>query len=383
MTAATEELPPVRPDAMVTPPGRRRRRKALAGAVLVVLVVATVAAWAGGVFSRQRGPSSGVSDNEYPTSITTVTQGSLASQITADGTLEYTTSDGSDYSVVNQASGTFSKLPSAGDVFSRGKVIYRASNDPVILLYGDTPVYRSLYEGDSGPDVWELNRNLVALGYATSSKLAPDSDYFSYETAYALERLQDKRGEDETGSLDEGQAVFLRGQIRITSVSATLGTSAGPGSAIMQATSSSRQVVLELDASEQTEVKLGDTVQITLPDGHATAGVVSSIGTVSSGSGSGATLPIYITLKHPKAAGTLDQAPVTVEITTAAVRHALIVPIDALLALSGGGYAVETVDARGVHQLVAVTLGTFDDANGTVQVMGNVQAGERIVVPNL
>jgi len=73
---------------------------------------------------------------------------------------------------------------------------------------------------------------------------------------------------------------------------------------------------------------------------------------------------------------------VTVEITIAAVRHALIVPIDALLALSGG-YAVETIGADGVHKLVAVSLGTFDDAAGTVQVTGDVQAGERIVVPNV
>ena len=79
----------------------------------------------------------------------------------------------------------------------------------------------------------------------------------------------------------------------------------------------------------------------------------------------------------------MDQAPVTLEITTAAVKHALIVPVDALLALSGGGYAVETVDARRVHQLVAVTLGTFDDAKGTVQVTGDLQAGEQIVVPNV
>ena len=380
MSAATKELPPVQPDAVLTPPTRRRRRKAFAGAVLVVLI-ATAVACAAGLFGAQHTRSSGVNDNEYPTSITTVTRGSLSSQISANGTLEYTTSDGSDYKVVNQASGTFSKLPSAAEVFSRGQAVYRVSNNPVILLYGNTPVYRSLSEGDYGPDVRELNRNLVALGYATRSELDPD--YFSAETAYALERLQYKLGEDETGSLAEGQAVFLPGRLRLSSVSATLGTRAGPGVAIMQATSTNRQIVVNLDASEQTEVKIGDTVQITLPDGQAAPGVVSSIGTVSSGSGSGATLPIYITLRRPQAAGTLDQAPVTLEITTAAVKHALIVPVDALLALSGGGYAVETVDARRVHQLVAVTLGTFDDAKGTVQVTGDLQAGEQIVVPNV
>ena len=358
---------------------RRRWLVATAGIVVVAAVVLAVT----DPFHDNHPAKTGVSDNGYATSITTVAEGALSSQISADGTLEYTTSGGTDYSLVNQASGTFSRLPSAGEVFSRGQVLYRVSNDPVILLYGDTPVYRSLSEGDTGPDVRELNRNLVALGYATSSELDPDSDYFSYETAYALELLQYKLGEDETGSLNEGQAVFLPGRIRISTVSATLGTNAGPGAPIMQATSTSRQVVVELDASEQTEVNVGDQVQITLPDGNNTPGVVSSIGTVATSGSSGATLPLYITLDHPKAAGSLDQAPVTLEITTAAVKHALIVPIDALLALSGGGYAVESVNGQGVHQLVAVTLGTFDDADGTVQVTGDVQAGERIVVPNV
>ncbi|MGH2871372.1 MAG: efflux RND transporter periplasmic adaptor subunit, partial [Solirubrobacteraceae bacterium] len=364
-----------------TPPARRRRRRGLGGAVVVVLV-ATVAAWAAGLFDANHARLSGVSDNEYPTSLATVSEGSLASQLSADGTLEYTTSRGSDASVVNQAAGTFTALPSVGDKFFRGDVLYRVSTDPVILLYGDTPTYRSLYEGDYGPDVRELNRNLIALGYATSAELDPDSDYFSVGTAYALERLQYKLGADETGSLGEGQAVFLPGELRISTITATLGTTAGPGSAIMKATSTSRDVVVDLDASEQTEVKIGDTVQITLPDGENTPGVVGSIGTVT-GSGSNAALPVYVTLDHPQAAGTLDQAPVTLEITTAAIKHALIVPVDALLALSGGGYAVETVRADGVHKLVAVTLGTFDDAAGTVQVTGDVQAGERIVVPNI
>jgi hypothetical protein len=387
-TASTPEVP-------VPPPSsggeaRRRRGRLLAGGVAVVLVAAAVA-WATGAFGTHQARSTGVSDNGYPTSITTISEGSLSSQISVDGTLGYTAPGGSDYSVVNQASGTFTALPSTGKVISHGQVLYRVSNDPVILLYGNTPVYRSLSEGDKGPDVRALNENLVALGYATSSEVAADWSYFSAETKSALERLQYRLGEEETGSLTEGQAVFLPGQVRISTINATLGTSAGPGAAIMQATSTSRQVVVNLDASEQSEVKVGDQVQITLPDGQTTPGVVSTIGTVasstgnnSSGSGSSSpTLPVYITLKHPQTAGTLDQAPVTVEITTGEVRHALIVPVDALLALSGGRYAVETVSADEVHKLVAITLGTFDDAAGNVQITGAVKAGERIVVPNV
>jgi hypothetical protein len=363
----------------------KRKTRVLAGAAVLAVVTGAVAVMSS---SKQ---AAGVSDNGYPTSTATISEGSLSSQISADGTLQYTTPGGSGYSVINQASGTFSRLPRAGEVFSRGQVLYRVSNEPVILLYGNTPVYRSLSEGDRGPDVRELNENLVALGYATNSEVEGDWSYFSAETQPALERLQYHLGEQETGSLTEGQAVFLPGQVRISTVNATLGTSARPDTAVMQATSNSQQVVVNLDASEQSEVKVGDDVQITLPDGQTTPGVLSSIGTVlassspnsSSGSGSSSTtLPLYITLEHPKAASELDQAPVTVEITTAAVRHALIVPIDALLALSGG-YAVETVGADGVHKLVAVSLGTFDDAAGTVQITGDVQAGERIVVPNI
>jgi multidrug efflux pump subunit AcrA (membrane-fusion protein) len=81
--------------------------------------------------------------------------------------------------------------------------------------------------------------------------------------------------------------------------------------------------------------------------------------------------------------GNVDQAPVQVQITTAAVHNALIVPVNSLLALAGGGYAVETVDARRVHRLVPVTPGLFDDADGLVQVSGSGLApGDQIVVPS-
>jgi len=57
-------------------------------------------------------------------------------------------------------------------------------------------------------------------------------------------------------------------------------------------------------------------------------------------------------------------------------------PVTALLARSGGGYAVEVVDKGGAHHLVAVSLGLFDDADGLVQVTGSgLAAGQEVVVP--
>jgi peptidoglycan hydrolase-like protein with peptidoglycan-binding domain len=368
------------PDA---PPRRIRRRArllALLGllAVAVVIVLVVVDPFASG-----GGSPSGAVDNAYPTGLAAVRRGTLTSQTQVSGTLGYGAQpDGSPFSVVGRMSGTYTWLPGTGQVVRCGQVLYRVANNPVVLLCGTTPAYRALSEGDTGPDVRELNANLVALGYASRAALDPASNYFSAATAYALERLQAKLGVSQTGSLSDGQAVFLPGPLRITKVIATLGTSAGPGGPLAQATSIRRQVVVNLDAAQQSSVKRGDRVTITLPNGQTTPGVLTSVGTVASSSGgSTPTVPVDIRPLDQKVAGTLDQATVEVQITNATVRDALIIPVNALLALAGGGYAVETVDARGVHHLVAVTTGLFDDADGLVQVSGALSPGDRVVVP--
>ena len=366
-------------------PRQRRRRVALAVGTAVVLAVAGGgAAWAAGAFRADSQPPSGVADNAYPTALATVTLGSLSAQQQVSATLGYAGS----YSVLNQATGVYTQLPAAGQVVRRGQVLYQVNGDPVVLLYGSVPAYRSLSEGMTGADVRQLNANLVALGYATSSELGPASDYFSAETAYALELYQDHLGIVETGSLTPGQAVFLSSAARVTTISAQLGAQAEPGSPVLQATATKRQVTIALDASEQSYVRDGDKVSITLPDNQTAPGVVSYVGTVattppsSGGTSSTPVITVDVTPSDPAATGHLDQAPVQVSITTATVSGVLIVPVDALVSLAGGGYAVEVVEPGGTHELVAVTLGLFDDAGGTVQVSGaGLDAGQHVVVP--
>jgi peptidoglycan hydrolase-like protein with peptidoglycan-binding domain len=373
---------PVSVDATEPAAGAQRsraRRRLLTGVALVLLAGAgAVALVMGNPFAGAGKAEPGVADNASRTSLATLTRGTLSSQTSVSGTLGYAGS----YSVVNQRQGTFTALPHGGQVVDCGQVLHRVANSPVVLLCGGTPAYRSLAEGASGPDVRQLNRNLVRLGYASSSALDPSSDYFSSQTAYALERLQKALGVDQTGSLELGRAVFLPGPSRITKVTATLGTSAAPGGPIAQASSTRRQVQVALDAAEQSSVRAGDRVTITLPNNATTPGVVTGIGKVaSSRRGSGATVPVYIAPRDPRVTGGLDQAPVQVQIMTASVKDALSVPVAALLARASGGYAVEVVDAQGVHHLVAVRPGLFDDADGLVQVSGSLSAGEHVVVP--
>jgi peptidoglycan hydrolase-like protein with peptidoglycan-binding domain len=353
----------------------------LAGGLVLLLVAAAVLI-ATDPFAGSGSASGSVADNSSPTSLASVVRRSLSSQQNENGTLTYAGS----YSVVNQAQGTITSLPSVGQTIALGHVLYRVADASVVLLYGHTPAYRALSEGAEGPDVRELNTELVALGYASAVALDPHSDYFSSATAYALERLQAKLGVKETGSLSLGQAVFLPGPLRITKVLATLGASAPPGSAVAQASSTVRQVVINLNASVQSGVKVGDRVTITLPDGQTTPGVVSAVGTVATApsgheEGGSPTIEVDISPTRPRATGGLDQAPVQVSIATASVSRALVVPVDALLALAGGGYAVEVLEGR-AHHLVAVSPGLFDNAEGLVQVSGSGLApGQRVVVP--
>src|SRR5258708_37874999 len=79
----------------------------------------------------------------------------------------------------------------------------------------------------SGADVRQLNRDLVAVGYASSADVAAAGwDYFSWATTYALERLQAHLGLTQAGTLPLGQAVVLPSALRVTALPAGLGAPA-------------------------------------------------------------------------------------------------------------------------------------------------------------
>jgi hypothetical protein len=158
---------------------------------------------------------------------------------------------------------------------------------------------------------------------------------------------------------------------------------------VLGVSSTKRQVTIALDAAQQASIKVGDKATIVLPNNDTTPGVVSSVGSVATapssdnGQSQTPTVDVQITPTHPAATGRLDQAPVQVSVVTASVENVLVVPVNALLALAGGGYAVETVDRAGAHQLVAVGTGLFDDSQGLVEVTDTkLVAGQRVVVPS-
>lgn len=329
---------------------------------------------------------------------------SAAQKVTGDGsqvTSAQTTLIGAQQSlaasqssaVVYDAGAAFTMLPEAGAVIRRGQPLYAIDGEPTLLMYGSVAAWRAFRPGmAAGGDVAQLNRNLNALGYGHGLAGAR----FTAATEQAIAALQAAHGLKKTGILLLGSVAFASGPVRVTDVTPTLGQpvqtggQGQSGSAVLAVTSTRHQVAISLDAAQQSQIKVGDRVIVTLPDNATTAGVVSKVGKVatvpSSDQGNGGsstpTIEVDVRLLHEAAAGSLDQAPVSVSITTGSVDDVLAVPVNALLALAGGGYAVEVAGPHGARNLAAVTLGLFDDADGLVQVSGSgLRAGQRVVVP--
>jgi hypothetical protein len=100
--------------------------------------------------------------------------------------------------------------------------------------------------------------------------------------------------------------------------------------------------------------------------GSGNSGSGNSGNSGSGGGGSGATVPVTIALQgHVRTQG-LDQATVSVNFEQQVANDVLAVPVTALLATQGGGYALQK--AAPPHTLIPVTTGLF--AAGYVEVSG-------------
>jgi hypothetical protein len=365
-----------------------QRSRWVIGVVALALGVAGAITVVGGV-GEGGGGRDGPADNGFATSLAMVTRRSLSTQTQFNGTLDYAGS----YTVFGRAPGTVTWLPSVGRVIRQGHVLFRVNGTPVVLLYGATPAYRTLAEGATvtdvtGADVAQLNHDLVSLGYVDKADVDSPWDEFTWATKTGVEKLQNHLGVDQTGELSLGDVGFLPTAARVTRVQAILGGSAT--GAVLSASSTARTVSVALDPDLQSQVKAGDRVTITLPDGNTTPGRVTSVGKVAaapsgnSAGDSGPTVPVQIRPTNPRSTGSLDQALVEVAITDQTVHNVLAVPVTALLARSGGAYSVEVVAGDGTHHLVPVRVGLFDDPAGVVQVSGSgLGVGQHVVVPGV
>jgi len=349
--------------------------------VLVVLAVTAATAAAAGTLVMTAGTGDSAPAAGRPESTAPVTRENLVETQQVDGTLGYAGSS----SIIAGQSGTVTWLPQPGETITRGQQVYGRDNQQVPLLYGATPFWRELVSGVAdGPDVQILEKNLKALGYGDDITI---DNSFTRATAAAIKKWQKKRGAEQTGRLGLGDAVVLPGPIRVTEVKARTGAPAA--GEVLTATSTNKQVTVDLPVTRSALAVKGSTVTVGLPDGKSTTGKITGIGTTAtkpSDNGGGknspgiATIPVTVTVDKPAAIGSLDGAPVTVGFRGTEHKGVLTVPVNALLALAEGGYGIEAVADGGRKSIVTVELGVF--AGGRVEITGTgVVEGMKVGVP--
>ncbi|WP_419998258.1 efflux RND transporter periplasmic adaptor subunit [Streptomyces boninensis] len=312
-------------------------------------------------------PGTAGTGDALPPATATVARQTLKDTETADGELGYGTAT----ELAARRPGTLTALPAAGDRVRRGQALFRADDEPVLLLYGSTPAYRALKTGSEGRDVRQLESNLRTLGYTGFTV----DDEYSTATATAVKSWQEDLGLKETGTVDLGRVVFAPGEVRIDSVAGTAGGATAPGQKVLSYTGTAKAVTVELDTDDQRLAKKGKEVEVRLPDGRTVTGKIAKVSTVlepAEGERPAETkVKVEVALPGKaarKAAAGYGQAAVDVAFTAGTRKDVLTVPVAALVALAEGGFGVEVVKG-GESRYVPVTPGLF--ADGRVEISGD------------
>ncbi len=311
----------------------------------------------------------------------TVVRTDLVTRKSFDASLAYV----GERTVIGQLAGTVTAVPDLGAILQPGDAAVEIDGYPLVVMEGTRPMWRPLREGmDPGPDVLQLESALARLGFLTGEgdeTIDPD-DEFDADTAAAVERWREHAGLPDGDTIELGRLLFFDGPVRVGGVLVILGDLVGPGRPLLDVSGVDQAVFLNLPVDDRDLASVGDPVVVTLPGAVETTGVIQDIArvvtTVPGLGESEEVVEVTIELDDPGLAGDLDRAPVAVDLVSERAEDVLAVPVNALVALAEGGYAVQVADG-GQRRLVPVEIGTFVDT--LVEVNGPISEGDQVVVP--
>ena len=272
-----------------------------------------------------------------------------------------------------------------------------------VLMFGGSPAWREFQNGMTpGEDIRQLEENLVALGHGSFESLIVDQN-FDNETADAIRQMQVDLGLTATGEIAFRDVIFLPGTSVVESSSSypSLGATITPSSTLVSLFSIERvetqivqdgniwttaeslqRVITTIEVADQRLIDVGSEVRIELPDESIVTGAVIEIGSIAvvpQGGQNDPYLEVTVAIDGDVNLYEWTGAPVTASITKNLAEGVLSVPVTSLLALLGGGYALEVIEPTSTR-LVPVDAGVY--ADGWVEVTGlGLEAGIEVVTP--
>lgn len=330
------------------------------------LAAALVAGAAGWMLLRDGTTGASETDDVAELSTASVERRDLVERETFAGSLGFD----DERALSTPVGGTITWLAGEGDDLRRGDLLHEIDERPSVLMLGEVPAYRAMSSGLEGRDVRQLQRNLLALGFDDGGDLEVTGE-FDADTAEAVRDWQEDLGVERTGVVALGDVAFFPTARRMGSQDVAVGQSVPSGTQVATTTTRERVVMLDLEASDQDLVAEGDRVRVELPNGERVDGRVAEIAKVAEVADTEdleAEPTVEVTVRLLGDVRTeLDEAPVDVDVETSRAEGVLAVPVQALLALAEGGYALEVVDGTRTI-LVGVDTGGF--ADGFVEVSG-------------
>jgi hypothetical protein len=146
---------------------RKRRRTVIISGV-VLIAVAALSWWAGRATTTTSALARGQKAPTPPVLMAPVVLRKLGTTLQAPGKLVAAGSEtiavGS-ISVPGAQSIVTADVVHVGELLRNGSVVAQVAGRPVFAFTGQTPMYRSLAFGDSGPDVAQLQHDLADIGY--------------------------------------------------------------------------------------------------------------------------------------------------------------------------------------------------------------------------
>jgi peptidoglycan hydrolase-like protein with peptidoglycan-binding domain len=283
----------------------------------------------------------------------------------------------------------------AGDRIEAGQVLVEVAGRPVILLPGRFPAYRDLAAGDVGPDVEQLERALVDLGYDPGEV----DDQYTAATARAVASLYRDRGypapqapaaADASSGADASKpggspsTTLPMSEVayvpalprRVDQQPDRVGSLLSAKPVLLSG--ATPQVTIGLTTADVGVLHQGMRAVVVLPSGRRVTGRLGEVRRTATGGTTTIRLPALARTARSSLADANVKVTVPLQASSGKV---LVVPIAALNTDARGTVHVVRVGAGGSENTLEVQVGLAADGFAEVTSPGRrLAAGDRVVV---